>query len=76
MQIHNKSFSGGLQGDDVDLERSVQGIDFDAVLAIARRQWMIVAAAVAAAIVLGIGVYIHGSSSLYVQRQRLDRPRQ
>lgn len=64
MQIHNKSFSGGLQGDDVDLERSVQGIDFDAVLAIARRQWMIVAAAVAAAIVLGLA-YIFTAVPLY-----------
>ncbi len=64
MQIHNSDFSGNLRDDHTEVLQSPEGLDVEALLSIARRQWIIVAAAVAAAVILGV-VYVLTAVPLY-----------
>ncbi len=67
MQIDSKNFPGGLQGDRIDANEPSGGIDVEALFAIARRQWTVVAAAIVAAIVLGIA-YVLTAVPLYTSK--------
>ncbi len=64
MQINSRDFRGGLRDDDINATEPSQAVDVEALIAAARRQWLVVAACAAAAFVLGI-VYILTAVPLY-----------
>lgn len=70
MQIYNKSFAVGSPNDHFETDEPAHAVDFEALLAIARRQWLVVAACVAAAIVLAI-VYLLTAVPLYTAKVSL-----
>nr|WP_210349148.1 polysaccharide biosynthesis tyrosine autokinase [Agrobacterium sp. Ap1] len=54
MQLHNRDFQRNWRVDDTDDDNSPRGIDFEAIFAIARRQWLVVAVCIAVALALGV----------------------
>lgn len=54
MQLHNRDFQRNWRVNDTDGDSSVGGIDFEAIFAIVRRQWLVVVICIAIALALGV----------------------
>jgi succinoglycan biosynthesis transport protein ExoP len=54
LQLHNRDFQRNWRADDTDDDHSSRGIDFEAIFAIARRQWRAMAVCIVVALVLGV----------------------
>ena len=67
LQTPNRQLSGGLPSESLDHDPLLDIIDLDAIMGITRRQWLVVAAAMGVAIVLGV-VYSLTAIPLYTSK--------
>lgn len=64
MQIYSKNFPGGLPDDRADARDASESVDFEALFAVARRQWAVVAISIVASAILAVA-YVFTAVPLY-----------